>query len=54
MQAKLERLFGQSWASITMPILGWPSPQADIYAFVAEEKRQQIRKLERQHVELKA
>jgi len=54
MQTKLERLFGQSWASITMPIMGWPSPPADIYAFVAEEKRQQIRKLERQHVELKA
>ena len=37
-----------------MPIMGWPSPPTDSYGFVAEEKRQQIREVERQYVQQKA
>jgi hypothetical protein len=54
MQTELERLLGQGWNSIAKSAVGWPSPPADIYSFVSEEKRQQIRELEREHNRLKA
>ena len=53
MQSKLERLFGQSWVEIAMPVLGWPPFQTAAYDFLAEDKRQQVRDLERLYRGLK-
>jgi hypothetical protein len=53
MQTELERLLGKSWGTIAALTMGWPAP-IDLYEFVSDERRQQLRELEREHARLKA
>jgi hypothetical protein len=53
MQTELERILGQNWISIASSTMGWSFRAMDTYSFVADERRQQLREVERQYNRLK-
>jgi len=54
MQTELERILGQNWISIASSTMGWSFRAMDTYSFVSDERRQQLREVEREYNRLKA